>query len=33
VDVTDVSNPAVLAFFDELDPTKEYIGVEIIQVD
>ena len=33
VDVKDVNNPTVLAFFDELDPTKEYIGVEIIQLD
>lgn len=33
VDVKDVNNPAVLAFFDELDQTKEYIGVAIIEVD
>ena len=33
VDVKDVNNPTVSAFFDELDPTKEYIGVEIIQLD
>jgi len=32
VDVRDVNNPTVLAFFDELDQTKEYIGVAIIEV-
>ncbi len=33
VDVKDVNNPTVLAFFDELDQTKEYIGVAIVEAD
>jgi len=33
VDVKDVNNPTVLAFVDELDQTKEYIGVAIVETD
>ncbi len=33
VDVKDVNNPTVLAFFDELDQTKEYIGVATVEAD
>lgn len=33
VDVRDVNNPTVSAFFDELDQTKEYIGVAIVEAD